>query len=527
QADQQEQILAYIFRHALLRDVAYEGILYARRRMLHARVARRIEEIAANQLEEQYAVLAWHFLQAEEWQPALDYHLRAAERARRRFANRDALALYTTALNLAPRLTTVLPPAQLIEQVAGIHEAIGDLHLVLGDYEQAEHHFREALQLSLPVGDEPVSERWLRMHRMLATVEERRSRYQAAFELLTTGMARAHRALQAETARCYILGAGIAYRTGDYVHAMEWARIGYNLAVTTEQITDQARALKIIGNIAGYQGDRQQAIEALNQARLLYEQANLPAGLCDVLNDLGRIYTQAGRWVETIAVFERSIALSESIGDVLATARTANNLAVVLVGRNQLERADELYRLAGGLFARLGSRLGVAVTSYNRGEVLLYQGRAAEADELFTTAIGELEAINARSFLPEVLRLTALAALALGDLERARTEAKRSLAIAEELGQADDAAIAYRVLGEIALAAGDLAVAAELFEQSSAMLIQLENRYELGKVRYHQARLALAYGDISAAVAVRAEAIGIFIDLDAQRDLALAQALPI
>ncbi|MGC8950483.1 adenylate/guanylate cyclase domain-containing protein [Chloroflexus sp.] len=527
QADQQEQILAYIFRHALLRDVAYEGILYARRRMLHARVARRIEEIAANQLEEQYAVLAWHFLQAEEWQPALEYHLRAAEQARRRFANRDALALYTTALNLAPRLTTVLPPAQLIEQVAGMHEAIGDLYLVLGDYEQAEHHFREALQLSLPVGDEPVSERWLRMHRMLATVEERRSRYQAAFELLTMGMARAHRALQAETARCYILGAGIAYRTGDYVHAMEWARIGYNLAVTTEQITDQARALKIIGNIAGYQGDRQQAIEALDQARLLYEQANLPAGLCDVLNDLGRIYTQAGRWVETIAVFERSIALSESIGDVLATARTANNLAVVLVGRNQLERADELYRLAGGLFARLGSRLGVAVTSYNRGEVLLYQGRAAEADELFATAIGELEAINARSFLPEVLRLTALAALALGDLERARTEAQRSLAIAEELGQADDAAIAHRVLGEIALAAGDLAIAAELFEQSSAMLIQLENRYELGKVRYHQARLALAYGNVSAAVAARAEAIGIFIDLDAQRDLALAQALPI
>ncbi|WP_322495341.1 adenylate/guanylate cyclase domain-containing protein [Chloroflexus sp.] len=526
QADQQERILAYIFRHALLRDVAYEGILYARRRALHARVARRIEAIAANQLEEHYAVLAWHFLQAEEWLPAFRYHVQAAEQARRRFANRDALALYTTALNIAPRLTTVLPPAQLIDQVDAIHEAIGELHLVLGEYDQAEHHFHEALQLSLPVGDEPVSERWLRMHRMLATVEERRSRYQAAFDRLTAGMAHTHRGIPAETARCYILGAGIAYRTGDYTHAMEWARIGYTLAAQTGNATDQARALKIIGNIAGYQGDRTQAIDTLNQARTLYEQANMLAGLCDVLNDLGRVYTQAGRWAETIAVFEQSMAISENIGDVLATARTANNLAVVLVGRNQLDRAGALYQRASELFARLGSRLGVAVTSYNRGEVLLNQGRAAEALALFEAAIADLEAINARSFLPEALRLAALAALALGDRERSRTDANRSLAIAEELGQTDDSAIANRVLGEIALASGDLDVAEDLFTRSSSTLAQLDNRYELGKVRYQQARLALARHDFAAAAVARTEAIAIFTELDAQRDLALAAALP-
>ena len=69
-------------------------------------------------------------------------------------------------------------------------------------------------------------------------------------------------------------------------------------------MTDQARALKIIGNIANDQGDRVQAVEALNRARTLYEQANMLAGLCDVLNDLGRLYTQAGRWDETIAVFD-------------------------------------------------------------------------------------------------------------------------------------------------------------------------------------------------------------------------------
>ena len=60
-----ERDLAYLFRHALTRDVAYEAILYARRRELHRRVARRIE-LHPDRLDEQLALLARHYLLAEE-----------------------------------------------------------------------------------------------------------------------------------------------------------------------------------------------------------------------------------------------------------------------------------------------------------------------------------------------------------------------------------------------------------------------------------------------------------------------------
>src|SRR5262245_11686454 len=53
-----ERDLAYLFRHALTRDVAYEAILYARRRDLHRRVARRIEELHGDRIDEQLALLA-------------------------------------------------------------------------------------------------------------------------------------------------------------------------------------------------------------------------------------------------------------------------------------------------------------------------------------------------------------------------------------------------------------------------------------------------------------------------------------
>jgi class 3 adenylate cyclase/tetratricopeptide (TPR) repeat protein len=528
QAEQLDRALAYLFRHALLRDVAYEGILYARRRALHGRVARRIEELSQAQLDEQLAPLAWHFLQAEEWRQALDYHLRAADQAARRFANRDALALFAAALEIAPRLAEsagsndeAQPPQGWVEQqCAAIHERSGELRLLLGEYDDAESHFRAALALAAS-----ASEDWLRLHRLLASVEERRSRYDEAFDWLRVGMARATGSMRGEAARCYLLGAGIYFRQGEYMRAMEWARMSLTLAEQIGSQADQAAALKLIGNLYRDQGDNAQAIEALERARALFAELHIIGGLSDALNNLGIVYTRAGRWPETIASFEESLRISESIGDVQAVARTANNLAVVLVGRSELERAGALYKLSSEMFGRIGSALGVSVTTQNRGEVLLLQGQAQAARALIAEAIGGYEQISARNFLPEALRLAAEAALALGDPLDARALAARSLEIATELGMAAEEAAAYRMIGQVAFAAGDLAAAEAALERSRATFTSLDSRYDLGKTRYQQALLARAQSDEAAFAQARADAEQLFGELDAQRDLALVRAL--
>ncbi|MFV9503057.1 MAG: adenylate/guanylate cyclase domain-containing protein [Oscillochloridaceae bacterium umkhey_bin13] len=517
QAEQLDRLLAYLFRHALLRDVAYEGILYARRRVLHGRVARRIEELGGTNLDDRLAILAWHYLQAEELEPALDYHLRAADQAARRFANRDALALYATALTVAQRLADQEMRGARDAVQALIHERSGELRLLLGEYDEAESHLRAALERS-PL----ASEGWLRLHRLLASLEERRSRYDEAFSWLRTGLARATAAQREETARSYLLGAGIYYRQGEYQRALEWARMGLRLAEEVDSQADQAHALKLIGNVYAEQSDLSAAIQALQQARELFDALNLPSGLCDTLNDLGVLALQLGRWAETITSYEQSLQISEAIGDVQAVARTSNNLAVVLVGRDQLERAGALYQHSSAMFGRIGSALGVAVTTYNRGEVLLLQERPVEAQYLFSEALTSLEQIGARAFLPDALRLAAEAALDLGDLELATTYATRSLVVAEELGMALEQAVARRTLGQIALTAQDLRTAALQLDQSSVAFTELASRYDLGKTRYQQARLALAANDPVAFANAKAEAIAIFTELDAPRDLTLA-----
>src|SRR4030095_14191592 len=93
--------LAYMFKHALTHDVAYNSLLVQRRKELHHLIAMAVEELYADRLTDQYEVLAHHFSKAEDWRRALDYLVKAAEKAAQGFANREALTLYQQALGVA------------------------------------------------------------------------------------------------------------------------------------------------------------------------------------------------------------------------------------------------------------------------------------------------------------------------------------------------------------------------------------------------------------------------------------------
>ena len=101
--------LAYMFKHALTQDVAYASLLVQRRKELHGLIGRAIEELYADRLPEHYEMLAHHFSRAEDWDRALDYLLKAAEKATQAFGLRQALDLYAEALAVAARRREPVP----------------------------------------------------------------------------------------------------------------------------------------------------------------------------------------------------------------------------------------------------------------------------------------------------------------------------------------------------------------------------------------------------------------------------------
>jgi class 3 adenylate cyclase/tetratricopeptide (TPR) repeat protein len=91
----------FVFKHMLIREVAYSIVPRAARRERHAAVARHVEETIAGATESLSNILAYHWREAGEPARAIPYLLAAAETARRGWAKGAVVDLYSRALALA------------------------------------------------------------------------------------------------------------------------------------------------------------------------------------------------------------------------------------------------------------------------------------------------------------------------------------------------------------------------------------------------------------------------------------------
>jgi len=83
---------AYAFKHALVRDAAYESLLRGKRRELHARIARALEERFPGTAEREPELLAHHCAEAGLAEAAAAYRHQAGRRAMARSALAEAVA---------------------------------------------------------------------------------------------------------------------------------------------------------------------------------------------------------------------------------------------------------------------------------------------------------------------------------------------------------------------------------------------------------------------------------------------------
>jgi class 3 adenylate cyclase/tetratricopeptide (TPR) repeat protein len=94
----------YSFKHALTRDVAYDSLLRARRRELHERIARILEERFPALATAEPEILAHHFSRADLPGPACLYSERAGDRAVARSGYAEAVAHFDAALAEVARM---------------------------------------------------------------------------------------------------------------------------------------------------------------------------------------------------------------------------------------------------------------------------------------------------------------------------------------------------------------------------------------------------------------------------------------
>ena len=143
----------YSFKHALLRDVAYENLLRARRQQLHERIGHVLVERFASVAESEPELLAYHFHQAHLFGLALTYRERAGDRAVARSSFVEAIAHFGAALNEAAQLPH--GPDRERHELRMLLKAAPP-HAAMKGYHNAEvaDAYERARQLALALGDE-------------------------------------------------------------------------------------------------------------------------------------------------------------------------------------------------------------------------------------------------------------------------------------------------------------------------------------------------------------------------------------
>jgi tetratricopeptide (TPR) repeat protein len=96
--------LAYIFKHALIQEVAYNSLLVKKRREIHENIGKAIEELYPDRLEEFYEMLAYHYGRGEDLQKAAHYLTLSGNKAGRRHSLWEAIGFYKEALATIRRL---------------------------------------------------------------------------------------------------------------------------------------------------------------------------------------------------------------------------------------------------------------------------------------------------------------------------------------------------------------------------------------------------------------------------------------
>jgi predicted ATPase len=141
--------LAYMFKHALTHDVAYNSLLVQRRKALHRLIAMAIEALYAERLPESYEMLAYHYERGEVWKKALEYLVKAGQKAQQAYANQEALDHYNRALDMCERLGEAVEPALRMT----IYTGKGAVHFLLSEFRASIEAHQGLLEVARQRGD--------------------------------------------------------------------------------------------------------------------------------------------------------------------------------------------------------------------------------------------------------------------------------------------------------------------------------------------------------------------------------------
>lgn len=530
----------YRFYHALLRDVAYDMQLVARRQQLHQEAGSALEHLYREDLAPYWGELAHHYEEAGVLTKAHLYLERAGDGAKERFQNETALHYYGRLLALPS-----LSPAER----AALHLKQGEVLQVIGRWDEAAASFSQAHDLAVSAGVLRLQAWALKnlgwscqarghyeaaltyTQQALALYERLGDHKEIALALKNKGVAHWRRGENPEALQCYQRGLAEAEQAGDRygmashlcnMGLVYWKQAAYERAIEHyHQALEHVEALEHkqgiainlgnLGLIFAEQGHLDQAEAHYRRALVYYEEIGDKNGIALMLGNLGILAKRREHYGQALDHYHQALAINKELGQQEGSIQNQINLGNLYYELGQDEKALSYYQAAHRLAETIGNRQGLAFTLGYVARIRARQGRTLEAAEGYEAAIRLSRTLQANYILAEQLIEYAALLYEQGACDRAQVLNSEGLQLARQ-GKVPEL-ITRAVLMEARLLAvqGAHAEAQQL----------LQERLDEQVIESDQAALRLALWQVGAGEAHAREALRLYQALCARSERAI------
>jgi predicted ATPase/predicted Ser/Thr protein kinase len=523
----------YRFDHAKIRELLYQEILPELRIEYHLLVGGHLRaDFSAD--EQVIPQIAHHLVEGGDLKGALPFLVKAGVRAKRVFANAEAIDHFSQALEISLGLSWD-DAQERTKTLATIQESLGDIYALTGKHREAVQAYSSALDL-----EQLSSEKCSCLMRKTSGVQERQGAYDEALAALEKAqqcvepVAEEPLGLQ-EIGRILIDRGAVHYKMGEVEKAEKEIQEGLALLEGTDATSHQAAGYHYLGVVSRSRGEYQQAVQMHQRSLELREKIGDRWGIALSYNNLGIAYKNQGKKDEAAQMYQRCLEIFEQIGYKLGVAGLYNNLGSLAQDRGDYERAREMFRRSLTLREEIGNRHGVAMSLTNLGLVHLESGDHARARDYLKKSLELQRELRLGDFESITCSYLAQACAHLSDFDAAQQFADEAVALAVETGQRGNEGLARMVWGQVrrqmaAQAQGPqieklMAEAAQELERSLKIFQELGMEQEMGRTLMQIALLHRQAGRISPAREAAEESQAIFERLEAQGDLNQAREI--
>jgi predicted ATPase/class 3 adenylate cyclase len=406
---EQSAIETYTFKHVLVQETAYASMLRSERQPLHARIAKTLATKFIDVGEGAPEIIAYHYTQAREVRPAIQYWLKAGQQASKRSAFMEAITHFQAALKLLEELPE---DKERFELEIQIQQSLAAASIAAKGFGAKETVFalNRALKLCNKLDASPqifpVLSGLVGAHLMSSEIESARASAQDLLNLAQnrndrTALLMGHRLLGTSL---FVLGE-LAAAKRELQSAMELYDLEQHapLALTFSQ-DFKATAETYLGLTCVLLGDTEGGLAHSRNALAHAEQLRHPHSVSYVLSFLAGAYLVAGNARAALPVAERTIAYSNEYGfpQWSAGGLMLRGWARFDLGEVEAGLADLRNSIRG--LETTGTLLWIQFAHYHLARALVASGQLEQALELVERILTEIGARGGRWYEAEIHR---------------------------------------------------------------------------------------------------------------------------